>query len=333
MPKVSIIVPVYNAAKYLRPCLDSVVDQTMPDWECICVDDGSTDASAAILDEYAARDKRFIVVHKANEGVSVARNTALKVARGEWITWLDADDLYATDRLEVAMEIAARENPDLIRFETIFFTSESEIGKKRQNSSASYKVMSDDDAQLWGWRVFAPGGMVWTWIARREILTGIEFPVGMRIKEDSIFCAWIIGRFHKVVQSEYGAYYYRQQESSAMRSLRLTRDCLRLLSEVEKLYHDREYRKPSAVVCAKNRWLRVHAEADIRDWVLQHKSGEDLKPIRSSYLRLKHEGLFAVRSIQRLRYRFPMWWFDKTGQVWMIHLIDRLIRLMRNILK
>lgn len=98
---VSVIIPVYNTEKYLRRCLDSVLAQTYRDWEAILVDDGSTDGSGAICDEYAACDSRFKVVHGTNVGVSAARNAALDVASGEWLTVVDADDELADDALEL----------------------------------------------------------------------------------------------------------------------------------------------------------------------------------------------------------------------------------------
>jgi len=98
-PTFSIIIPVYNVAPYLRECLDSVLAQTFIGWEAICVDDGSTDGSGAILDEYAGKDSRFKVIHQANAGVSAARNAALEVARGDWICFLDADDYFEKNHL------------------------------------------------------------------------------------------------------------------------------------------------------------------------------------------------------------------------------------------
>lgn len=95
LPFFSIIIPVYNVAPYLRECLDSVLAQTFTDWECLCVDDGSTDESGAILDEYAQKDPRFRVFHKKNGGVSSARNLALDNVKGEWIGFLDGDDVLA----------------------------------------------------------------------------------------------------------------------------------------------------------------------------------------------------------------------------------------------
>lgn len=96
-PKISIIIPVYNVEKYLQYCLDSIIAQTFTDWECICVDDGSSDASGKILDEYAMNDERFVVIHQENRGVSSARNTGLDIARGEWISFIDSDDMITMD--------------------------------------------------------------------------------------------------------------------------------------------------------------------------------------------------------------------------------------------
>lgn len=92
-PLFSIIIPVYNTAPYLRDCLDSIFNQTFTDWECICVDDGSTDNSSHILDEYQQKDKRFKVIHQKNTGVSVARNKGLDMASGKWVSFVDADDI------------------------------------------------------------------------------------------------------------------------------------------------------------------------------------------------------------------------------------------------
>lgn len=93
MPKVSIIVPVYKVEKYIQKCLDSIISQTFTDWECLLIDDGSPDKSGEICDEYAAKDPRFSVFHKPNGGVSSARNLGLDHARGEWVTFVDADDM------------------------------------------------------------------------------------------------------------------------------------------------------------------------------------------------------------------------------------------------
>ena len=92
MPKISVIVPVYNTEKYLHRCVDSILAQTFTDFELLLIDDGSTDSSGAICDEYAQKDSRVRVFHKENGGASSARNLGLDNATGEWITFCDSDD-------------------------------------------------------------------------------------------------------------------------------------------------------------------------------------------------------------------------------------------------
>src|SRR5690606_27364966 len=99
MPKVSVIIPVYNAEKYLRECLDSVLAQTFTDFEVLLINDGSTDASGKICDEYAEKDSRIKVFHKENGGVSSARNLGLDNAKGEWISFVDSDDTIEQETL------------------------------------------------------------------------------------------------------------------------------------------------------------------------------------------------------------------------------------------
>ena len=93
MPKASIIVPVYKAEKHLRRCIESIVHQTYTDWDLLLVDDGSPDGSGGICDEYAGRDARIRVFHKENGGVSSARNLVLENVRGEYVTFVDSDDM------------------------------------------------------------------------------------------------------------------------------------------------------------------------------------------------------------------------------------------------
>lgn len=104
MPKISVIVPVYNTEKYLHRCIDSILAQTFTDFELFLIDDGSKDGSGKICDEYAAKDSRVRVFHKENGGVSSARNSGLDNACGEWIAFVDSDDWIDNDYLSVLLE-------------------------------------------------------------------------------------------------------------------------------------------------------------------------------------------------------------------------------------
>ena len=114
MPKISVIIPIYNVEKYLRRCLDSVVAQTFTDWEAICVNDGSPDNSAQILAEYAERDSRFKGVTKENGGLSDARNAGIAVAKGTYVNFLDSDDLIHPQTFEIAYALIQQEDADIV---------------------------------------------------------------------------------------------------------------------------------------------------------------------------------------------------------------------------
>ncbi len=115
-PLVSIIVPIYNVEKYLRRCLDSVSDQTYQNWECICVNDGSPDGSAVILEEYRRKDSRFKIVNRENGGLSMARNSGLDVMAGDYLIFIDSDDFIHPQLLEICVWQALRDNSDLVVF-------------------------------------------------------------------------------------------------------------------------------------------------------------------------------------------------------------------------
>ncbi len=107
-PLFSIIIPVYRSGPFLRDCLDSIRNQTLTDWECICINDGSPDESGAILDEYARKDSRFTAIHQDTRGVSAARNAGLSVAKGSWTAFVDGDDTVEPDMLDCLHEAALR---------------------------------------------------------------------------------------------------------------------------------------------------------------------------------------------------------------------------------
>ena len=116
MATVSVIIPVYNAENFLARCLDSLRAQSFSDWEAICVDDGSKDGSAAILDGYGESDPRFRIMHKSNGGVSQARNDALELVSGEFLMFVDSDDFLHPQAMEICVAAAIRDKSDLVAF-------------------------------------------------------------------------------------------------------------------------------------------------------------------------------------------------------------------------
>lgn len=112
-PQISIIIPVYNVEKFLSTCLESVLNQTLKDIEIICIDDGSTDNSLKILEEYAKKDKRLVIIHQNNQGVSAARNLGLEIIRGEYFGFVDSDDWVDLDFFEKLYNTAKKYDADL----------------------------------------------------------------------------------------------------------------------------------------------------------------------------------------------------------------------------
>jgi glycosyltransferase involved in cell wall biosynthesis len=128
-PLFSIIVPTYNQAQYLSGALDSLLKQTFEDWEAVVVNDGSTDGSAEVMNQYAKKDPRIRIIHKTNGGVASALNEGIKNTRGRWICWLSSDDLFEPDKLEIHVQ-AFKEHPDIRFFHTNYYIFDEKRGLK-----------------------------------------------------------------------------------------------------------------------------------------------------------------------------------------------------------
>lgn len=216
---ISIIVPVYNVEKYLRRCLDSIRAQTFTDFECICVDDGSSDGSGKILDEYAEKDSRFVVVHKDNGGVSSARNAGLDVARGEWLAFVDSDDWVEKEWLEF-LYIKCKENDaDICWCDYIkeYPNSSSQyIEQKTENNIESFvnDILSDKI-----------GAFLWNKLFRFEAIQclihhcGIVFEAEMDIWEDLLFIMRLCKYIEKNFYLNKGLYHYFQRKDSYANSI------------------------------------------------------------------------------------------------------------------
>ena len=137
--KLSIIVPVYNAEAYLDKCLQSILDQDLQDWECILIDDGSKDRSAAICDYYATKDSRFKVIRKFNEGVAATRNLGIFLAKGDWLGFVDSDDWIDPDRFSFAIDYAEEHKVDYVQCSFRIWKNDKQVGEWKY-PSGSYRI-------------------------------------------------------------------------------------------------------------------------------------------------------------------------------------------------
>ena len=172
--KVSIIIPVYNVEKYIRRCIDSVLSQTFTDFECILVDDCSSDKCPEICDEYAKQDARVKVIHKIkNEGPSRARKTGFESSFGEYIQFVDSDDWIEPDMLEKMYSKAILENDDMVYCD-YFSHDETNIVIYKKAPVFSYNFA--ENIRI-GILAFSSGGVLWNKLVKRDIYEKIDFPI------------------------------------------------------------------------------------------------------------------------------------------------------------
>lgn len=207
-PKVSVIIPVYNVEKYLRECLDSVVNQTLKEIEIICIDDCSTDNSLSILEEYAGSDNRVKVVKQEyNQGAYVARNKGLSIAHGEYVGFVDPDDYIKLNTYETAYNIAKNKNSDIVVFggETFgrknAFATRVLTTKEAQYENNSFNALFTEN----GARPY-----IWNKIYKRKMLleNNIKFEEE-RNGCDNVFCFYVFPVANKINFISDKLYYYR----------------------------------------------------------------------------------------------------------------------------
>ena len=188
-PKVSVIIPVYNAEKAVRRCVDSVLDQEFTDLELLLMDDGSKDSSPAILDEYAEKDDRVRVVHKENSGVSATRNMALDMARGEWVQFLDADDWITKDATKLFVRTAEENDADMVIAD--FYRVVGENTSRKGDIWTAARVITREE--YGSYMMQSPAdyyyGVLWNKLFRRDILEkyGLRMDESLHWCEDFIF--------------------------------------------------------------------------------------------------------------------------------------------------
>lgn len=212
---ISIIIPVYNREKYLRECLDSAINQTYHNLQIICVDDASTDSSAEILREYAAADPRIEVIELAeNKGVANARNIGLEHVRGDYIAWLDSDDIYHPQFIETMLDQITKYNCDIIECNTVNF---SDIVHPNKISSISITISDNVDfMKRFGNNVLQTS--LWSKLFKRDLFDGFKFPIG-KLYEEPYFYFEIFNKLKTIGYLNAVLYYYRDNPVSIMNGM------------------------------------------------------------------------------------------------------------------
>ena len=209
--KISVIIPVYNVAPYLRECLDSVINQTYTDLQIILVDDGSTDESGAICDQYAAKDSRVEVYHHENKNVGVVLNFGLSVAKGEYIAQVDSDDALHPRMCEILYNEAQKYNADLSVCK--WATSRERVN---ESNVSEYNVTQLDWSKEFAKYYSDIFVYRWNKLYKKELFNGFVYPEG-HVYEDE-YIHRIAFYCHNTIMINLPLYFYRQREGSFMRT-------------------------------------------------------------------------------------------------------------------
>lgn len=203
--KISIIIPVYNKENLISRCVDSVINQTYKELEIIIVDDGSTDRSGIICEEYSKKDNRIRVIHKKNGGLSSARNAGLKIATGDYIGFVDSDDWISVDFFEYLLNLLVRYNADISICD--YCLTNGLIST--ENVDESITSLQRDDLLRTFFRVNGErsNSSVCNRLYRRELLYDVEFPDGY-VNEDVFFSYFVFIKTKNAVMSNLKKYYY-----------------------------------------------------------------------------------------------------------------------------
>ena len=211
---ISVIVPIYNVEKYLHQCLKSIVNQTYKNLEIILVDDGSPDNCPKICDEYSRKDKRIKVIHKENGGLSSARNAGLDVVTGEYISFIDSDDMIDEKFIETLYNLCKENNCDISECNLQRF--EKEVVKKADNYDKKIYTNYEMQRRLYIPEYFIRGIVVWNKLYKRYLYDDIRFPVG-KINEDEFATYKVLYKCRSsICVTEEELYYYRINENSIM---------------------------------------------------------------------------------------------------------------------
>lgn len=239
MPLVTLIIPIYNAERYLRRCLDSVAAQTFGDMEVLLMNDGSKDRSSAICREYEERDARFRTIDKENSGVSDTRNQGMQLARGKYLQFMDSDDWLTPDATQSLVEAAEKDQCDMVIADFYRVNGEHYVEKqhirdeKVMNREAFAMEMANDPADFYY-------GVMWNKLYRREVVEqhGLCCDTSMNWCEDFVFNLSFIRYGERFRALQKPIYYYMKRKGSLVSTEAVSVDAVKVKFELLERYKD-----------------------------------------------------------------------------------------------
>lgn len=280
---ISVVVPVYNVEPYLKECLESIINQTYRDLEIILIDDGSTDKSGDICDEYGKKDERIIVIHQNNQGSASAKNAGLRKSSGEYLAFVDSDDFLQEDAYEFMVKQLEEYCADIIQgcFRKVyqkFYRDVNKIIEMQILDTFEFLELFTKD-----WTC----GLLWDKLYKRDIFKDIYFKEGHKI-DDEFFTYKGVMNSKKILRVPHYIYNYRQRISSVMFSkdsqLKIISDSLEYLSirreEVTKSFpqlkkvYDEHYLN-MLIILSKNEYINAEHIKEIKQHIKKYFNEND----------------------------------------------------------
>ena len=290
MPKISVIVPVYNTEKYLHRCIDSILEQTFTDFELLLINDGSKDNSGAICDEYAQKDSRVRVFHKENGGVSSARNLGLDKANGEWITFIDSDD----DIQNLEALCKSKLDSDII-----LFSLRMDYNDGRTYCDPLLPLPDTFDTKenyIKNYLHFHVFNSVCAKLIRRSVLKDLCFDTTIKFGEDALFNLKLMNLVDKITICNEIVYVYNRFEDYGVKYLTSIESSINTMSQIFEAYWKLDCRN---LIFERN-VFNCYRTICYKEWMKNPSLWNDNKKVLSIYKKIKNAYPISFRIKYRL---------------------------------
>lgn len=292
----SIIIPVYNVKQYIKFTLDSIKNQTFKNFEVICINDGSTDGSEIILEDFATKDDRFKIFHKKNEGVSSARNLGIEKACGLWIIFIDGDDAIREDGLEIIHNaIQLYPTTDIVAYGAKFVESITKNDLHKKNET--FPIHNEDCIPIIPFKALNHY-TVWTAAFRQTLLENIRFE-DLKNGEDQLFYNQAILKAEKYIEIQTEIYYYLQRPGSAVNSTWNLKRQTDLLTMYRRITENLIYSERSIDRRWLKRWIKNLLSVPSNIWYLPN--------YLTSYLIEQKKTLKLVLQLKEIPWEIRIW--------------------------
>lgn len=294
MPKISIIVPVYNVEDYIEKCIKSILNQVFTEFELILVDDGSTDNSGNICDKYAEKDNRIIVIHKENGGISSARNIGLNIAKGEYIAFVDSDDYINKNMYHTLYNLIIKTQSDIAMCNYKTISKDEEVNLNEDQIINSHDIKCINNIQylnnLYG-KDKVKYIVMWNKLYKNEIFRKLRFK-DSRIEEDEFIIHHVLYLSDKIVYIDKNYYYYMQRNNSIVGS----KYNLKRLDKIYALEDRIEFFKEKKLVDLYNKAVKDYIDVFFWNYYEMKKEingyKKEIKNIMKSYNKVLKDMLF-----------------------------------------